>query len=119
MSAHDEMLIESEFHSARDLFRSLAPRLSDSSVDLQLRRRDTPFRAEPFVLVATSSNDHAFVGELLAALLAILPVSDRVSGTIQLKDRAGVITEVPGSASPEQVSHLLQPIGSRHGRPTG
>jgi hypothetical protein len=112
MSARDELLIESEFHAARDLLRSLVPRLH-SVVALKLRRRDTPFRAEPSVLVATSSGDPKLVGELVAALLAVVPAPDRASSTIQLKDRAGIVAEVPASASPEQVSHLLRPVGSR------
>jgi hypothetical protein len=107
-----ELLIESEFHAARDLLRSLAPRLQDHAVDLELRRRDTPFRAEPSVLVATSPDD-APIGELVAGLLAALPAADRACSAIQLKDHAGIVAEVPGSASPEEVPERLRPIGNR------
>jgi hypothetical protein len=84
MAAHDELLIESEFHAARDLLRSLVPELRDSAFSLKLRRRATPFRDESSVLVATSFDNPSLMGELVLALLAVLPAPDRARTMIQL-----------------------------------
>jgi hypothetical protein len=53
------------------------------------------------------------MGELVLALLAVLPAPDRARTMIQLKDHADIVAEVPGSASSEQVSLLLRSLRSR------
>lgn len=113
----DEIIIESEFHDAKDLEEALKQELvGENDIEIILRDQTATFRLEPIITVALIAGGAKVLSTLISALAAIHKSNDRAPKMIQVEDPSGIVLKVPATTTPDQVARLLMAANGR--RPT-